>query len=249
MRVLTLFWGLYAILVLRYFVVAGTAYWWWWRRESGAGPKRRIRPSAPCWSQCRREMLWSLATSSIFAAVGAMLWHCWELGYTQVYLDLAQYGWGYLGISFLFLMLVHETYFYWTHRLMHHPKLFARIHRVHHESRSPTPWAAFSFHPWEAIIAAAIFPAFLFTIPIHPTVLFSFLTVMTLLSVVNHLGVEIYPRGFARHPIGKWIISATHHSLHHAKGRGNYGLYFTLWDHLVGTEDESYCNVFEQVTA
>jgi sterol desaturase/sphingolipid hydroxylase (fatty acid hydroxylase superfamily) len=32
----------------------------------------------------------------------------------------------------------------------------------------------------------------------------------------------------------------THHHFHHARNRGNYGLYFSWWDKLCGTEDGSH---------
>lgn len=239
---------LYAILVFRYFLFAGGFYWWWWKRAPQNTRARKIDAAVPPLAIRRREMYWSLSTSVLFAAVGAVLWRQWELGNTRIYLDVNEYGWPYLFVSFVILMLVHETYFYWTHRWMHTPPLFARVHRVHHESKNPSPWAAFSFHPWEAVIEAGVFPLFVLTIPIHPISLFSFLTIMTALSVVNHLGYEIYPKGLARHRLGKWIITATHHYLHHTKVRGNYGLYFTFWDRWMKTEDQRYPDLYDEVT-
>ena len=41
----------------------------------------------------------------------------------------------------------------------------------------------------------------------------------------------------------------THHELHHEKGGGNFGLYFTWWDRLMGTEHVEYHARFGQVTA
>ena len=57
---------------------------------------------------------------------------------------------------------------------------------------------------------------------------------------MNHLGYELYPKGFASHPVSKWVISATHHDLHHRKVRCNYGLYFSIWDRWMGTENPHY---------
>src|SRR3546814_1568014 len=52
--------------------------------------------------------------------------------------------------SVLLYLLIHDTWFYWTHRWMHRPALFRRCHAVHHQSRPPTAWTAMSFHPWES---------------------------------------------------------------------------------------------------
>ena len=32
-----------------------------------------------------------------------------------------------------------------------------------------------------------------------------------------------------------FIVTTTHHDLHHQHGRSNYGLYFTFWDRLLNT--------------
>jgi lathosterol oxidase len=53
-----------------------------------------------------------------------------------------------LGTDLLILaaiVIAHDAYFYWAHRIMHHPKLFKHFHRAHHRSITPTPWAAYSF--------------------------------------------------------------------------------------------------------
>src|SRR3546814_18089983 len=44
--------------------------------------------------------------------------------------------------SVLLYLLIHDTWFYWTHRWMHRPALFRRCHAVHHQSRPPTAWPA-----------------------------------------------------------------------------------------------------------
>jgi sterol desaturase/sphingolipid hydroxylase (fatty acid hydroxylase superfamily) len=74
------------------------------------------------------------------------------------------------------------------------------------------------------------------------------LTVMTLSSVINHLDIEIYPPNFHEHIIGKWLIGATHHSLHHRHFKYNFGLYFTFWDKIKKTESPLFKNLFEKIT-
>ena len=59
-----------------------------------------------------------------------------------------------VGASIGIAIVVHDTWFYWTHRLMHHRRLFKLFHRVHHESTNPTPWAAYCFAPLEAMAQA-----------------------------------------------------------------------------------------------
>jgi sterol desaturase/sphingolipid hydroxylase (fatty acid hydroxylase superfamily) len=67
-----------------------------------------------------------------------------------------EYGWGYFFISVAVMLVLHDAYFYWTHRAMHRPRLFKVFHRVHHLSTNPSQWAAFAFHPLEAVVEAGI---------------------------------------------------------------------------------------------
>jgi sterol desaturase/sphingolipid hydroxylase (fatty acid hydroxylase superfamily) len=134
------------------------------------------------------------------------------------------------------MFVMHDTYFYWTHRWLHLPSIYRRFHKVHHESINPTPWTSFSFDPVESMMTAIIIPILVFIIPIHISMLILLLTLMTIFGVVNHTGYEVYPRSWMR---GFWSqnwITPTHHTLHHHKFNCNYGLYFRFWDQLMNTD-------------
>jgi sterol desaturase/sphingolipid hydroxylase (fatty acid hydroxylase superfamily) len=133
-------------------------------------------------------------------------------------------------------LLLHDAWFYWTHRLMHRPRLFRAAHAVHHASRPPTAWTAMSFHPLEAITGAVVIPALVLLIPIHVGPLFAVLTVMTVMGVTNHMGWELFPRRLVQSRAGNWLITASHHQRHHQQYGCNYGLYFRFWDRLCGTD-------------
>jgi sterol desaturase/sphingolipid hydroxylase (fatty acid hydroxylase superfamily) len=110
------------------------------------------------------------------------------------------------------------------------------MHTVHHESRPPSAWAAMSFHPWEALSGALVIPLLVFIVPIHVAMLGLLLGIMTLMGVTNHMGWEMFPARIVKGRAGKWLITASHHDLHHQKYRCNYGLYFRHWDRLCGTD-------------
>ena len=147
------------------------------------------------------------------------------------------------------MVLAHDAYFYFAHRLMHHPKIFKHVHLVHHKSTNPSPWAAYSFHPLEAIVEAGIFPLIVFTIPVHSLVLVLFLVFMITRNVLGHLGMEILPKWFVKNKFLNWNTTTTHHDMHHKNFHTNYGLYFTWWDNLLGTTDKEYIETFEEVTS
>jgi len=166
-----------------------------------------------------------------------MLW-LWQKGYTNIYVDFWDFGLIYAVFSLLFALLLHETYYYWLHRWMHRPKIYRWIHKIHHDSIVTSPWTSFSFHPMESVLQAIVVPFIVFFLPMH------YLTVMVLLVIMT----VSYPRNFERHWLGKWIVGATHHSLHHSKFRENYGLYFTFWDKWMQTESPEFERLFREKT-
>lgn len=187
--------------------------------------------------QIRREIGWSLASAAIYGApAGVMAWGWANHGWTRIYDDVTAWPLWMLPVSVLAFLFAHDTWFYWTHRWMHRPRLFRIAHAVHHASRPPTAWAAMSFHPIEAITGAIVIPVLVMIIPIHVAALGLVLTIMTVMGVTNHMGWEIFPRFMVSGRLGDWLITATHHQHHHDEYRGNYGLYFRFWDRLCGTD-------------
>lgn len=228
--------GLYFIILIRYFFVAGFFYWLLWIKKPAAFANRQLNEQAPTPDVVKSEIKWSLLTSIIFSIPGAIMIEAWKAGGTKIYIDPLQHGVLYLILSIFIYMFIHDTYFFWTHKIIHHPKLFRTFHQIHHNSRSPTPWASFSFSLWEACIEALIIPVLAFIIPIHIGVLAVVLTTMTVFGVTNHAGYEIFPRAWMRGPWGRIMITATHHNLHHRNYSVNYGLYFRFWDKWMGSD-------------
>jgi sterol desaturase/sphingolipid hydroxylase (fatty acid hydroxylase superfamily) len=187
--------------------------------------------------QIRKEIGWSLASAAIYGVpAGVVAWGWQNRGWTLIYTDVSAWPLWYLPLSVLLYLVAHDTWFYWTHRLMHRPALFRVAHAVHHASRPPTAWAAMSFHPWEAITGAVVIPLLVFAIPIHVAALGLVLTIMTVMGVTNHMGWELFPRFMWRGVLGGWLITASHHQRHHDEYRCNYGLYFRFWDRICGTD-------------
>jgi Delta7-sterol 5-desaturase len=74
--------------------------------------------------------------------------------FTTHYTKIEGYDWSYSYAIFPLMFIIQDTYFCWTHRLMHHPKVFKTFHSVYHQSTNPSPWAAYAFHPLEEIVEA-----------------------------------------------------------------------------------------------
>ncbi|RYF40400.1 MAG: sterol desaturase family protein [Cytophagaceae bacterium] len=234
----------------RYFLIAGAAFVLFYIVLRRPMQSRRIQPKFPVFKDYQREIGYSLLTMIIFAAVPTLL-----LGnpairsHTTLYLHIEQHSHLYFWLAFPLILVMHDSYFYWTHRLMHHPRLFRVFHLVHHRSVNPSPWAAYSFHPLEAFVEAGVYALLLFTIPMHPLHLVGFFLIMIVYNVYGHLGYELYPAGFNRHWALRWINTSVSHNMHHQHFKHNYGLYFTFWDRCMGTLHPDYDQRFAQVTS
>jgi sterol desaturase/sphingolipid hydroxylase (fatty acid hydroxylase superfamily) len=98
----------------------------------------------------------------------------------------------------------------------------------------------------EAILENAIlFMALI--IPIHPFAFLAFGLFQISWNITGHLGFEIFPSGFTKHPITRWFNSSTHHNMHHRLVKCNYGLYFNFWDTIMGSNHAKYHEEFEKV--
>ena len=133
------------------------------------------------------------------------------------------------------MIFLHDAYFYWTHRLLHQPGWYEKIHITHHLSSSPNPWTALAFHPVEAIIHVVIFPLIILIIPAHPAALFIFLFYMVFMNVRGHCGYQIFPYESRLNKWDWWNNSSRQHDEHHQYAKDNYGLYFTFWDKWMKT--------------
>ncbi len=244
----TLLFVTFFVIVARQFFLAGLFQLWFYKLRKNKWMTRRLGKKDLSQTQFLREIKWSLITSFIFAVVGVLTYILWQNGYTKLYIPFHQYPFWYLPFSLLTAMFLHETYYYWLHRWMHIPSVFKVLHKVHHDSNTTSAWTSFSFHPLEGFLQAMILPLTLFILPMNIYIVLFQLILMTFSSIINHLEVETYPRNFHKHFIGKWIIGATHHSLHHKQFKYNYGLYFTFWDKWKKTESPMFNKTFESVT-
>jgi Delta7-sterol 5-desaturase len=208
--------------------------------------------------QLRRELFYSFITQFVFFASSLFLnnyikigFFGWNTDFTAKFnYDFNLWTIPYIIASAAFVYVAHGTWFYWTHRAMHHPKIFKHVHKVHHLSRDITPMSAVAFHPIEAFING-FYGFFLITalpLPLHPIGFLVYGVIESWLTVYVHSGYELYPAGFTRHWFWKHFPTSTHHNMHHEKIGGNYGINITFWDRIMGTEFKDYHDRFDSLT-
>ncbi len=246
--VIAIFIGVFIMNFLRYVLVSGGAFLLFWKLLKSMIYHRRIQNREPEKKDFIREILYSLSTMIIFSFVGIGIYFLNQMGYAKIYKDINEYGIAYFIFSIIFLFFLHDTYFYWTHRLIHHPVLFKYVHLVHHKSNNPSPFAAFSFHPLEAIIQSGILSLAILLLPLHTLAIFIFLTFSFIMNVLGHIGFEFYFKGFTKHTFFWWNNTSTHHNMHHRFVNWNFGLYFNIWDRLMKTNHPQYFEFYDKIT-
>ncbi len=224
----------FGIILLRYFLVAGGTYWLFYSSDHKFLVKGSVKLKSPSRKLIKQDITLSIITTAALAICAAVVMTVYDSGATRIYKSVDEYGVWYLIASFLGVILLQDTCFYFFHRGFHHPLLFKWLHRGHHHSKYPTPWTSFALDFPEALIQGLFLVAVVFIIPLHFGVLTLLLITMTIWALVNHLGFELFPK-FPQHWLGKWLISSDHHSFHHRHYAQHYGLYFTFWDRLLGT--------------
>ena len=219
-------------------VLAFSALWLWWRWRPALRKPLQGRPVTG--GQVRREMLVTVVTLIVAGSVLPILFSLGLGRHARFYPNIAKFGWTYFVVSIFLMMVIQDTYFYWAHRAMHHPRLFRWFHRTHHKSTNTNPWTTYAIGPFEALGVMGSSVLILLLIPTNGLALLIFSWINTSYAVYTHLGYELYPRGMERHWLGRWINTSVAHNTHHARNRYNFSWYFLFWDRAMGTLDPDY---------
>jgi len=111
----------FGIILFRYFLVAGGTYWLFY--SLGKSPPEASKTNS--WQAIRGDIKLSMLSTGVFALTAACVFCAYQTGMTRLYSDPYQYGLGYLGVSYGVVLVLQDTFFYFTHRLFHQPALFS----------------------------------------------------------------------------------------------------------------------------
>jgi sterol desaturase/sphingolipid hydroxylase (fatty acid hydroxylase superfamily) len=147
-------------------------------------------------------------------------------------------AWYILVIQIIVFILIEDTLFYWSHRLLHLRGLYRSIHKIHHQFHVPTALASIYAHPVEFFISN-IFPTMggpflliLMGVPVHLFTLWVWLFLRIVETMNEHSGYE-----FTLWPFYRFINreGSRIHDYHHSHNKGNFAAFFFHWDRLCGT--------------
>ncbi len=195
--------------------------------------------------QVRREIKNAFFTAIVGVVMSSIVMFLHSKGQTKIYTNFNDHTFFSIA-GFFIILLLDDTWFYWTHRLLHHPKIFNYIHLEHHKSTDVNPYTTMSFHFVEPIISTFWIIPVAYFIPTYLPV-FALAQVYGLLNNIKaHLGYELYPKWWNKTWL-RYLTTSTHHNMHHSKFKGNYAVHFTIWDKLMGTEFEGYEAEFDKI--
>lgn len=180
------------------------------------------QPKHPLDSESKLKAVITAGANMVLSSVG--FFYAFPL-LERYHLHEEKFSFGLEFCEFVFMLLLSDTMFYWSHRILHIPIVYRIVHKTHHEHTSPIAWSSFYVHPVELIVTWL----FVFLVPalfvrVHEITFTLYVTFLILSLVKSHCGVKI----------GRY--SAAHHDAHHESARGNYGSDLGLWDFLCGTK-------------
>jgi len=238
---------IFSISTFRYFFIAGIPFLICYGLFGKRLAASKIQKKQAARKDFIREIMHSLKTTVIFTAILYVALYTPFHNMTMIYDNLADYPLWWLFVSVVLSLIIHDTYFYWMHRLLHHSFLFRHVHLVHHQSANPSPWASYSFNLAEACAEGAVLLVIVTIIPMHLIGISLFVLVAFMINVYGHLGYEIAPIWLRNTLLFELVNTSVHHNLHHSKFKGNYGLYFRIWDRLMGTEHPDYVKEYDRI--
>ncbi len=190
-------------------------------------------------AQIKSEIINAIGSTLMGAFFSCIVYYLSIQGYTKVYTNINDYNNFFAYAGFFVLLFMDDTWFYWSHRLLHHPKIYKYVHSVHHKSIDVTPYTSLSFHPVEAFIATFWILPFSFVFPMYLPALGILQLYGLYDNIKSHLGYEFFPTKFNKSWL-RFLSTSTYHNMHHSKFNGNYGVHFRFWDKLMGTEFKEY---------
>jgi Delta7-sterol 5-desaturase len=190
--------------------------------------KRRFHPNHvhdP--KETRRAIKWSFASVVGNALLMMPLHFGIAGGYSKLYFDPAEHGWGWIAGQALLILVITETLVYWVHRALHSDFLYDKVHKPHHSFVVTTPWVGVAFNPLDSFMQALPHHLCIFLFPVNAWVYLIFVSFLTMWAVMIHDRLSFMP----------WpgINYTGHHTLHHWYYNCNFGQFFTLWDRIGGT--------------
>ncbi len=107
-------------LCLRYFILTGLTYLLFYKIFSLKVVQLKIQQKFPKLKDYVREIIHSLLTILIYAGYGFLIFGANFKKWTKIYDNIHDHSTIYMLFSVVLAIIIHDTYFYFMHRALHH---------------------------------------------------------------------------------------------------------------------------------
>ncbi|XP_047463661.1 fatty acid hydroxylase domain-containing protein 2 [Mugil cephalus] len=139
--------------------------------------------------------------------------------------ELPTFHWALMELAFF--SIVEEVLFYYSHRLFHHPSLYKRFHKQHHEWTAPIGVVSIYAHPLEHMLSNML------PVVMGPVILGSHMTSTTAWYCLALFSTSISHCGYHL----PFLPSPEFHDFHHLRFNQCFGVFGVL-DRLHGTDSK-----------
>ncbi|KAI8484985.1 hypothetical protein Bbelb_372310 [Branchiostoma belcheri] len=152
-----------------YYPVGGFWHWYYYIRKRHQAEEWKCQPNKFLTkdNEAHAVMLGSFNMVLGGTLSGTIACYIVNGGYSRLYFSLWDYSIVYTVLSTIFVFLLNEFTIYWSHRIMHLPVLYKKIHKWHHRYIQPTAFTASAMHPFEFLLNQCIMAAPMFIFPLY----------------------------------------------------------------------------------
>ncbi len=145
--------------------------------------------------------------------------------------------WYIIALQVVFFLYLDDFLYYWMHRTLHHPRLYRRVHAVHH--RVFIPWAvtAHYMHPVEFILTGTLALLGPVLLGAHVVTVWIWIALRQWEAAEGHSGYS-FPWNPSHLVPGYGGVE--YHDFHHARFRGNYSGFLGYLDGIFGSYSPGY---------
>lgn len=195
----------------------------------------RIQSRPPRAQQLVRSSVKSWAVNNAYLSVGTIA--AWPfLRLSGVHAGPLPPLW-VIALQLAFFFYLDDFLYYFSHRTLHRPWLYKRIHSWHH--RIVTPWAITGnyMHPFELALTGSVAMVGPVLLGSHVAVLWLWFVWRQWEAAEGHCGYD-FPWSPSHLIPGN--DGARHHDMHHARVKGNYAGFTPIPDRVFGTLSRGY---------
>jgi sterol desaturase/sphingolipid hydroxylase (fatty acid hydroxylase superfamily) len=140
----------------------------------------------------------------------------------------------------IFMMLIEDITFYWSHRFLHFDFIYPYLHKEHHVYKNSISISGEHSHPIDYMFSSLLpsnLGALILGNRIHAITHTVWMVFRVAESADGHCGYDFSWSPFRFIPFS---AGSEFHNYHHSNFKGNYGSFFTFWDTICGTVNDSY---------